>query len=85
MIFLIAASFRVFQKPETKNWLVSGIWRKSESKNHQFQVFQNPQRTIRFHERTGKLLSSLPCLNLQWVFDPKSKNCPTLVESRDFL
>jgi hypothetical protein len=46
MIFLIAASFRVFQKPETKNWLVSGIWRKSESKNHQFQVFQNPQRTI---------------------------------------
>jgi hypothetical protein len=27
----------------------------------------------------------IPCLNLQWVFDPKSKNHPTLVESGDFL
>jgi len=97
--------------------------------NSQFWVFQNPRRTIRFHERTSKLLSSLwfefkifcwlgrgqgqapqkfyllgwgrgkcfkfwplpviyayiSCLTLQWVFDPKSKNRPTLVESGNFL
>ncbi|KAH9572436.1 hypothetical protein CY35_02G150000 [Sphagnum magellanicum] len=27
----------------------------------------------------------ITCLTIQWVFDPKSKNRPTLVESGDFL
>jgi hypothetical protein len=29
------------------------LFEKSESKNHWFQLFQTPQRTARFHERTG--------------------------------
>jgi len=29
------------------------LFEKSESKNRWFQLFQTPQRTARFHERTG--------------------------------
>ncbi len=88
-----------------------------------FGYLKTLKRTIRFHERTSKLLSNLqfefkifcwvgvkcryhknsfcwggvggkcfkfwplpliyayiPCLTLEWVFHPKSKNRPTLVE-----
>jgi len=33
--------------------------KKSESKNHRFWVFEKLQRTIQFHERTGKDLTIL--------------------------
>jgi len=39
-----------------------GYLEKSESKSsHQFRLLQNPQRTARFHERTGGFLG--------WLFD----------------
>jgi hypothetical protein len=39
------------KKIKIKELLVLGISKKLESKNQQFQVFQNPQRTVGFHER----------------------------------
>ncbi len=44
--------FQIFQKKlKIKELLILGLKKKIEPKNQQFQVFQNPQRTVGFHER----------------------------------
>jgi hypothetical protein len=50
----------IWKHLELKNCEVRGSYKKkSDSKNHQLQVFQKLQRTTKFHERTGKDLSVL--------------------------
>jgi len=39
------------KKNQNQRTVSFGYFKKLESKNQQFQVFQNPQRTVGFHER----------------------------------
>ncbi len=49
MPVLVFKYFRIREPPVPVPWR-----NKSESKNHLVQLFQKPQRTYGFHERTGK-------------------------------
>lgn len=73
-LFEIFTKFEnLFEKSPWEMPLVLGIWgeKKSELKNHQFRVFQNPQRDTGLHEKTDK--EGVIFWAVIWLFQKKLK------------
>jgi hypothetical protein len=73
------ANFDYSKKIRIKEPHGPGMWKKLESKNCQFQLFQKPQKPTRFHDRTNSFFGWI-CDFLtktfennnyisEWVFD----------------